>query len=325
MKTSDRIIEYIQQRQQVTGAELANYLTLSDRAVRKQLSTLLEHGRVSKLGKPPKVYYRLAVAPIKDLAPVANIDSEYEKVISENFFHITALGDTHRGVDGFIAWCKERGLNPEIMAQQYWKVNQKYTAYRDHGLIEGTQKLQKTFKKSQLDQLLYVDFYSVEIFGKTKLGQMLLFAKQSQDRVLINQISDIILPSVRSVIKRHKISAVGFIPPTVKRELQFMKQLENRLSLGLPIIPITKIKTPVIIPQKTLSKLEDRISNAKNTINIDGTVPYQNILLIDDAVGSGATLQEVASQMRHKKLVTGIIIGLAVTGSVKGFDVISEV
>ena len=307
MKTSDRIIEYIQQRQQVTGAELANYLTLSDRAVRKQLSTLLEHGRVSKLGKPPKVYYRLAVAPIKDLAPVANIDSEYEKIISENFFHITALGDTHRGVDGFIAWCKERGLNPEIMAQQYWKVNQKYTAYRDHGLIEGTQKLQKTFKKSQLDQLLYVDFYSVEIFGKTKLGQMLLFAKQSQDRVLINQISDIILPSVRSVIKRHKISAVGFIPPTVKRELQFMKQLEN------------------IIPQKTLSKLEDRISNAKNTINIDGTVPYQNILLIDDAVGSGATLQEVASQMRHKKLVTGIIIGLAVTGSVKGFDVISEV
>ena len=49
------------------------------------------------------------------------------------------------------------------------------------------------------------------------------------------------------------------------------------------------------------------------------------MLLIDDAVGSGATLNETAKQIRNKKLASGKIIGLAITGSFKGFDVISEV
>jgi len=48
-------------------------------------------------------------------------------------------------------------------------------------------------------------------------------------------------------------------------------------------------------------------------------------LLLNDAVGSGATLNETAAQMKLKGIVKGKIIGLAITGSFKGFDVISEV
>ena len=52
---------------------------------------------------------------------------------------------------------------------------------------------------------------------------------------------------------------------------------------------------------------------------------YDNILLIDDAVGSGATLNETARQIKTKGLCGGRLIGLAITGSFKGFDVISEI
>ena len=52
---------------------------------------------------------------------------------------------------------------------------------------------------------------------------------------------------------------------------------------------------------------------------------FKNILIIDDAVGSGATLNEVAKKIRDKGLCRGNIIGLALTGSFKGFDIISEV
>lgn len=52
---------------------------------------------------------------------------------------------------------------------------------------------------------------------------------------------------------------------------------------------------------------------------------YNNILLIDDAIGSGATLNETAAQIKNKGICKGKIIGLAITGSFKGFDVISEV
>lgn len=50
-----------------------------------------------------------------------------------------------------------------------------------------------------------------------------------------------------------------------------------------------------------------------------------NVLLIDDAVGSGATLNEVASQIKQRGIASGKVIGLAIAGSLKGFDVISEV
>ena len=51
----------------------------------------------------------------------------------------------------------------------------------------------------------------------------------------------------------------------------------------------------------------------------------KNILIIDDAVGSGATLHETAKKIRQKNICSGSVIGLAITGSAKGFDVISEV
>ncbi len=325
MKTSEKIIRYIKKHQQVTGVELADYLDIGDRAVRKQLKTLLDGGKIHKIGKPPRVYYYFNTQEVSEEPVAIQLDPDTRDLIEENFYHVTPVGNILEGVAGFVAWCTARNTDPAHMAAQYWQVYEKYDKYRIDGLVDGTKKLQTTFDKTMLDELFYIDFYSVEIFGKTKLGQMLLFAKQSQDRSLINQVADIVAPRVRKVIKDYKIEAVGFIPPTVKRELQFMKQIEKRLQLELPVIPILKIKTPVVVPQKTLSKLQDRVMNAQNTIKVGGHTPYKNILLIDDAVGSGATLQETARKLRQKGLAEGSIIGLAITGSIKGFDVISEV
>ena len=48
-----------------------------------------------------------------------------------------------------------------------------------------------------------------------------------------------------------------------------------------------------------------------------------HILIIDDAIGSGATINEIAVKIKDKKLANKIT-GLAITGSYKGFEVISE-
>ena len=167
--------------------------------------------------------------------------------------------------------------------------------------------------------------YSIEIFGKTKVGQLLLYAKQSQDIKLMNQLIDDIKPAILQVIERYKIDGVLFVPPTIQRENQFMRQLEKRLALSLRKVEVAKVKTPIIIPQKTLSKLDDRIINAQQTIIVNDNNKYKNILIIDDAVGSGATIHETAKKIRQKNICSGSVIGLAITGSAKGFDVISEV
>ncbi len=104
-----------------------------------------------------------------------------------------------------------------------------------------------------------------------------------------------------------------------------MRQIQKSLKLDLRVVTIDKIKTPVAVPQKTLPNINDRVINARETITINDNSKYDNIILIDDAVGSGSTLNETAKKIRQKGLCRGKIIGLAITGSFKGFDVISEV
>jgi len=73
-----------------------------------------------------------------------------------------------------------------------------------------------------------------------------------------------------------------------------------------------------------LNKLDDRVENAGKTIILTENIKYKNVLLVDDAVGSGATMNEVARQIKDKKIAKKVV-GVAITGSFRGFEVISEV
>ena len=321
--TSKKIIDYITKNHQATGKELADFLkNISSRAVRKQLKNLLNKGYLRKIGKPPKVYYLLTENKQNLRFP---IEKNIKQIIDKKYLFITPTGEEKTGWEGFVAWCKKTNQNPGKTAKDYIITLNKYDSFRKGGLIDGMRKIKNTFKKVFLDKLFYLDFYSIERFGKTKLGQILLYAKQSQNKNLINRLIDEIQPRILNIVKKYKIDGILFIPPTVKREVQFMKELEKQLHLSVKILTVTKVKTFIIIPQKTLSKLEDRIENAKRTIIVDEKNIFKNILLIDDAVGSGSTMNETAKQIRQRELCHGQIIGLAITGSFKGFDVISEI
>jgi len=320
--TADKIIEYIQSRGQVTATDLSNYLDLSRQAVHKQINKLLGNNVIYKIGKPPKVFYLLNRE--KKSSNVAHIKPKLKKLIDDNFTVITPAGEREEGFQGFIYWCGKQKLPIAKTVREYEKTLKKYVPYKKDGLIDGMYKIKHTFNRVYIDRVFYLDFYSIERFGKTKLGQLLLYAKQSQDRALIKELVDQIKPKIFSVIRKFKIDAVGYIPPTVKRETQLMRELERQLNLPVPTINLVKIKTPVVVPQKTLGKLEDRIENARSTIVVNETKRYKTILLIDDALGSGATLNETTQKIKSQNLAE-VVIGLAITGSFSGFEVISEV
>lgn len=324
MTTSDKILQYIAKNGQASGKKITEHLgNIGSRAVRKQLKNLLDKDILTKVGRPPKVYYLLATK--KEKFTSALVDSSIRYIINKRYLFISPTGQAKSGWEGFVAWCEKTKQNPIKTAREYIQTLKKYDSFRKDYVIDGMKKMQQTFEEVFLDKLFYLDFYSIERFGKTKLGQMLLYAKQSQNKDLISKLIDEIRPRVNKIVKKFNIDSVLFIPPTVKREVQFMKELEKRLQLPMRVLTVGKVKTDIIVPQKTLTKLSDRIENAKHTIVVEDTKRYKNILLIDDAVGSGATMNETAKQIKKKRLCSGKVIGLAITGSFKGFDVISEV
>lgn len=320
--TSVKIIEFIKEKKEVSPKELADFLNLSPQALFKQLKKLLAAQKIVKLGKAPRVYYSVnsEKPPATPLLPLGE-----QEIINQNYLYITPRGQSLEGVEGFGLWCQNQHLDIAKTATEYVTTVAKYSIYKKDGLISGLEKFKRTFKHVYLDEIYYIDFYSIERFGKTKLGALLLYAKQSQDKVLIKKIYERIQAIVRQLIASKQISAVGFIPPSIPRALQLQKELEKLFNFPLPVIALIKVTTEIAVSQKSLARLTDRIENAKRTIVVDAHTPYKNILLFDDAVGSGATLNEVARKIKEKKLCHGKIIGLAITGSFKGFEVIQEV
>lgn len=321
--TGEKIKDFIAKKGQVSAKEIVNYFNISKQAVFRHLAKYLKNKEIAKIGKPPRVFYYIPEKKEKEKKYA--ISNKIKAFIEERFFDITPTGKISKGWQGFVEWCLKRDQNIEKSAEDYFNILNKYGKIKKNGLIDGMSKMKNSFSKVYLDQIFYIDFYSIERFGKTKLGKILLYAKQSQDKKMIKEISKQVRPYIKWLVDKYKIDAVAFIPPTVKRETQLMKELENNLNISLPKINILKVKTEVIIPQKTLSKLEDRIENAKATFFIEENKKFKNILLIDDAVGSGATFNEIAFKIKNKKIASNKIIGLAITGSLKGFDVISEV
>lgn len=313
---------------QARAYDLARALNVSRVVIHRHLKSLMEDGELKKLGKPPLVFYVLqGRKPIK-AAP--SIPDEIKKVINDQYLYISPVGEMLYGLEGFNRWASEIKEEERIvdLAKEYTKAlfnSRQYVV--SNGWIDATKKIKNTFEKVYVDKLFYGDFYSFPKFGKTKLGQLMLYAKQSQNRSLVEEITRLVRPVIEKIIKKYNIKAIVFIPPTVPRQVQFMNELEKSLNLQLPEIDLVKSSSGrVIVPQKTLARLEERIVNARETIFPRNTeFSYPDILLLDDAAGSGATFNETAGKIRGIMAGKVKIIAFAVVGSIKGFEVIREV
>lgn len=327
--TEKGIIEYIKMHQQARVVDLIRVLQVSKVVIHRHLKRLVERGEVRKVGSAPRVFYLLASKT--PVIAYQEISEELKKTIDENYLYISPLGELLYGFEGFVRWVTEIKEEKRLvhLTDEYVRTLNEYKRHvNSKGWIDATAKIKNTFiEETFVDKLLYADFYTLPKFGKTKLGQLMLYAKQSQNRSLVLKVEEIVSPIIQSIISEYKINAVAFIPPTVPRQIQFMSEFKAVLNLSLPAIELVKSSSgEVVVPQKTLARLEERITNARETIFMRGTEnSYPHILLIDDAVGSGATVNETARKLKNVMVGKKMIVAFAIVGSIKGFEVIREV
>lgn len=327
MKIKDRIIKLLKERKELSVKETVDLLHVSKQAIHKSIIQLLESDEIIKFGKVPKTIYRLKEKQPAAATATYTIDDKVAGYLHKNFLLITETGEIKEGIDGFAIWCKQRKLPIEKTITEFLATKAKYEPYYNIlDLIDGNKKLRNTkgYDKIFLDQVYYLDFYAIERFEKTRLGTLLHYAKQGQNKFLMNKIVQEIKEKIGQLLKTEKYNAVGYVPPTIRREVQIMKYLETYLKINLPKVNIQKISGIIPVPQKSLSKLEERIINAENTFAVSENVKYNHLLLIDDAVGSGATLNQVAGKIKQKGIAKKVS-GLAIVGSFKGFDVVTDV
>lgn len=325
--TKIQIIEIIRKNGQIQVKELVQMLGLTQAAIHRALNKLVAEKVIVKRGGAPKVFYFLNSE--KPATTTTTISEEQKKVLDQSYIYITPVGKIESGLDGFISWMRStRNMqSPEKCITEYLLILQEAESHKNnaHHLIDATDRFNKVFATNHLKQIFYQDFYSLVKFGKTKMGQYLLNGKQSQNKILIRKISEIIAPELQRLIKSKRIDAVAWAPHSLPRKVPFLKELEKNLKLDLPKIEIIKVYSgDVPIAQKSLSKLEERVQNARETmIVVPMKIKAKNILLIDDAVGSGATLNEISAKLLLKGAKN--VVGYAVVGSYKGFEVIKEV
>lgn len=327
MKIKDRILILLEEKGDLSVKEMTDLLEVSKQAIHIAINQLLEEETIIKFGKVPKSIYRLQSQKTSSKEKTPEISAQNRDFLDKHFLAITEVGEMMVGVEGFTHWCHQRKLPLEKTLSEYLLTKEKYNVYYDkYGLINGKEKLMNTkgYDQIHLDSLYYLDFYAIERFGKTRLGTLLHYAKQGQNKPLMKILVNELKPKLERLLSIHSFDAVAYVPPTIKREVQIMKYMETHLKINLPKINITKISGIIPVPQKSLSKIEERITNAENTFAVSETVKYQHVLLIDDAVGSGSTLNQIAGKLK-KKGIAQLITGLAIVGSFKGFDVVTDV
>lgn len=327
MKTDTRqqILKIIEEHDQIRPHDLLKELEIKKAALYLQLKKLLQQNKITKQGRPPLVFYSL-VDESDSKETSIDISSAKLDVIRQEYLYVTAEGELKYGLDGFIDWFSQTSQNQSItvLAEEYIKARRQFSANK-HGWVNASSKFQQTFTDFSLEKVCYADFYSLPKFGKTKLGLQTLHGKQAQHRGLIEKVAAKIKPIIHKIILKHEIKAAAYVPHSIPRKIPFLKVVKSELRLSLPEVELVKAyKGTLPVAQKSLSKLEERIKNAKETILVKKPeISFEKVLLIDDVVGSGATLNETAKKLKKRGVAE--VFGFAVVGSVKGFEVIQEV
>jgi len=320
--TREKIWLFISDRKTVRAKDIYDAFGLSPQIIHRHLKKLLEEKTIIKKGRPPKVFYSRAKRT-KDVTLPSSFDPD--GILNENWITIQPDGTRIDGEYAFYFWCLDRGFDYKKKFQEYKNILKKYDAFRKEGLIDATGKFTSTFSDTTLKNIFYLDFFSYEVFGRTKWGQLVLHAKLSEDRHLMQEVFSWAKPKIEFVIQKYDIDEIGFIPHSLRRKNPFLPELKKFLHLSLPEVPLQKVLGDVVVAQKTLKKSSERIENARETIILPTGFhsSKKRLLLVDDAVGSGATLHETAKKCKHAGFHE--IYGLALVGSIKGFEVIAEV
>ena len=309
-----------------TPKELRDRFGITRVAVHKHLKKLLADGNIRKIGSRPDVHYQFVRdLPVRD--PVIT-----SAIVKDLFMYITPVGEVLTGAEAFTEWSRYnlKKLPLEEKVRNYERCIREIQSLKDNGVYTLKKKLE-TFRDESGENIYLRDVvsaapYALPDFGKTREAVLLEIAKGENvnSDIFAHQLVEVFFPPLLTYLRHCEPHAVAFVPPTARRKVQIMDILKNRFGdiSPLPVVTVKKKKTSVIRQQKYLRTADERVRNARDTFVLDiperPAEPYGRLLLIDDMVGSGATLNQIARKCIDAKFAE-TVYGIGIVGDRKGF------
>ena len=298
-----KLFKVIQDNPDVSPAELSSLVAASRSAVHSGLQVLLQRGFIEKQGAPPRVYYRA-------------VDGVSEAV-QDSFLYKNASGGLLFGMEGFAMWSEGRfGTLP--LADKVRLYEESFAAYqqeKESGLFfEMDAGLKIPSADIVFDSLRCFDLYTLQVGEETKRTKAAVLLEVIKGSGSPAKMRDLVqgyvvssVEKINTIIEKDGIDGVAFVPPTAMRKVQIMRMLESaftdRNGHGVDCVGIRRDFTgsdSFRQEQKHIASVANRVTNARNTYRVtrSGTV-YEKLLLVDDLVGSGATVNEIARKFKE--------------------------
>ena len=316
-KTKQKIIDVLYDKC-LSPFDLQHHLGISASTVHDHLRFLFREGFIEKVGVAPHVCYTVKKKTAVD-------------IVNEYFVFQDSLGKLHYGMDGFHLW-SENSLKKMTFEEKVALYNERIStaeANKKGFFFDMTDKLQKVKSVGEgvyLSEMACLALRTVQDFGRTRMGVYMDVVKSAGTPKILDAVLDFSVPLIIAYAKECQVNAVGFIPPTRRRPKQIMTLLEKQFHKGsfrAAVIDIEKIRGDIPREQKTIRELRDRIHNANHTFRVSPyshVHNYKRILLVDDFIGSGTTLNQVAKLLKDRGF-TGEVFGLGIVGEERGYSV----
>lgn len=327
--TKEKIVKLIEKKYPLSATDIIAHFPINRTILFRHLKDLREQGFIKKIGSWPKVVYMPADKETKTDNDDFSLFSFHDiQRLDQQYLFYESDGTELVWFQWFVSRCRERNLIPYEQYQHYKSIVQSIDQQKNKsGLISVYKKLQQQNADIYLDEIYVSDSYQLGQFGKSPLGSLAFYAKQSQNRSLAKQIIQRIDRGIQRLIKEKNIEAICFAPISIQRKIQLMDILKKELTIHLPLIELYKLfPNNVVIPQKSIKWTTQRIKNALNTIFIKTKwKKYTNVLLIDDFIASGATVNISAKKIKEAWLAKKVI-AYAIVGNIDlSYEVINEV
>lgn len=318
MKLNDQqIIDYIVLHPGSTAASMKEIFGVVNITMYRRLSLLVKQWKIIKKWTTPRVkYYPMVNTETKN---TYNIPAHISRLLTSERYQLTNTWAELIGTEWFVRRCKKRSIEPVSAAhRRHRSIQYIDTLTTSHG-ITAIQKLDD-YGYDILSNLWYGAIYALPEFGKTKQGTWMEIAKVQPNNRTFASIIQYCNQYIQAIIDTQHVDALAFAQPTAKRTMQIMRYAQKIRWAKLPVLPVEKI--PGFFPaQKTLKKRSERIENAQTTFELGAiSQAYEHVLIIDDAVWSGATLVEIWRKLLETWKVKNIS-AFAMTGTANGlFD-----